>query len=53
MVPYSKKKKMAQRELGDPAANMGLRYLEYSISVEESTSFVRGKKVLKVLTFLK
>ncbi|XP_020171178.1 beta-1,2-xylosyltransferase XYXT1 isoform X1 [Aegilops tauschii subsp. strangulata] len=37
VVPYGKLEPMAQREFGDPAANMGLRYLEYSISVEEST----------------
>ncbi|KAM3345993.1 hypothetical protein ACQJBY_020484 [Aegilops geniculata] len=37
VVPYGKLEPMAQREFGDPAANMGLRYLEYSITVEEST----------------
>nr|AAV65332.1 HGA2 [Hordeum vulgare] len=37
VVPYGKLEPMAQREFGDPAADMGLRYLQYSITAEEST----------------
>nr|CAI30075.1 glycosyltransferase [Triticum aestivum] len=37
VVPYGNLEHMAKREFGDPAANMGLRYLEYSITAEEST----------------
>ncbi|KAL6627540.1 hypothetical protein ACP70R_031266 [Stipagrostis hirtigluma subsp. patula] len=37
VVPYGKLEPMARREFGVPAADMGLRYLEYSVAAEEST----------------
>ncbi|KAK3163723.1 hypothetical protein QOZ80_1AG0007450 [Eleusine coracana subsp. coracana] len=37
VVPYGKLEDMARREFGEPAAAMGLQYLEYSVAAEEST----------------
>ncbi|KAL6847774.1 hypothetical protein ACP4OV_021902 [Aristida adscensionis] len=37
VVPYGKLEALARREFGEPAADMGLRYLEYSVSAAEST----------------
>ncbi|KAL6848283.1 hypothetical protein ACP4OV_022411 [Aristida adscensionis] len=37
VVPYGRLERMARREFGEPAADMGLRYLEYSASAAEST----------------
>lgn len=37
VVPYGRLERMARRDFGDPAEDMGLRYLEYSVSAEEST----------------
>ncbi|KAK3160176.1 hypothetical protein QOZ80_1BG0056190 [Eleusine coracana subsp. coracana] len=37
VVPYGKLEPMARREFGEPAAAMGLQYLEYSVAAEEST----------------
>ncbi|XP_072985175.1 beta-1,2-xylosyltransferase XYXT1-like [Typha latifolia] len=37
VVPYGKLEHMAKMDFGDPAIDMQLRYLEYSISAEEST----------------
>jgi len=37
VVPYGKLERMVRREFGEPVADMGLRYLEYSITAEEST----------------
>ncbi|KAK3160173.1 hypothetical protein QOZ80_1BG0056150 [Eleusine coracana subsp. coracana] len=37
VVPYGKMEAIAREEFGAPAADMGLRYLEYSVTAEEST----------------
>ncbi|KAF7034344.1 hypothetical protein CFC21_045369 [Triticum aestivum] len=37
VVPYGNLEHMAKVDFGDPVADMGLRYLEYSITAEEST----------------
>jgi hypothetical protein len=37
VVPYGKMEGIAREEFGVPAADMGLRYLEYSVTAEEST----------------
>ncbi|XP_048561302.1 beta-1,2-xylosyltransferase XYXT1-like [Triticum urartu] len=37
VVPYGNLERMAKVDFGDPVADMGLRYLEYSITSEEST----------------
>ncbi|VAH55416.1 unnamed protein product [Triticum turgidum subsp. durum] len=37
VVPYGNLERMAKVDFGDPVADMGLRYLEYSITAEEST----------------
>ncbi|XP_020088025.1 uncharacterized protein LOC109710022 isoform X2 [Ananas comosus] len=37
VVPYGKLEHMAKMDFGDPAIDMKLKYLEYSISAEEST----------------
>ncbi|KAL6626613.1 hypothetical protein ACP70R_030339 [Stipagrostis hirtigluma subsp. patula] len=37
VVPYGKLEAMARREFGEPAADMGLKYLDYSVAAEEST----------------
>ncbi|PUZ57769.1 hypothetical protein GQ55_5G455800 [Panicum hallii var. hallii] len=37
VVPYGKLERMARTDFGEPVADMGLRYLEYSVAVEEST----------------
>ncbi|PUZ57771.1 hypothetical protein GQ55_5G456000 [Panicum hallii var. hallii] len=37
VVPYGKLEHIARMEYGEPAKDMGLRYLEYSVSAAEST----------------
>ncbi|GJN06005.1 hypothetical protein PR202_ga23688 [Eleusine coracana subsp. coracana] len=37
VVPYGKMESIAASEFGEPATDMGLMYLEYSVAVEEST----------------
>ncbi|XP_062183393.1 beta-1,2-xylosyltransferase XYXT1-like [Phragmites australis] len=37
VVPYGKLEPMARREFGEPAADMGLKYLDYSVTAREST----------------
>ncbi|KAK3160172.1 hypothetical protein QOZ80_1BG0056140 [Eleusine coracana subsp. coracana] len=37
VVPYGKMEFIARAEFSEPAADMGLKYLDYSVSVEEST----------------
>ncbi|KAL6848287.1 hypothetical protein ACP4OV_022415 [Aristida adscensionis] len=37
VVPYGKLEAMARKDFGEPVADMGLRYLEYSVAAEEST----------------
>ncbi|KAL5227857.1 hypothetical protein ABZP36_016122 [Zizania latifolia] len=37
VVPYGRLEPMAKADFGDPVADMGLRYLQYSIAAEEST----------------
>ncbi|KAG2587323.1 beta-1,2-xylosyltransferase XYXT1-like isoform X1 [Panicum virgatum] len=37
VVPYGKLERMARTDFGEPVADMGLRYLEYSVAAEEST----------------
>ncbi|RCV24387.1 hypothetical protein SETIT_5G080400v2 [Setaria italica] len=37
VVPYGKLERMARADFGEPVADMGLRYLEYSVAVEESS----------------
>nr|CAB3476522.1 unnamed protein product [Digitaria exilis] len=37
VVPYGKMDHIARLEYGDPARDMGLRYLEYIVTAEEST----------------
>ncbi|WVZ72021.1 hypothetical protein U9M48_020542 [Paspalum notatum var. saurae] len=37
VVPYGKMEHIARAEFGEPVADMGLRYLEYSVSAEESS----------------
>ncbi|CAO2160819.1 unnamed protein product [Urochloa humidicola] len=37
VVPYGKLEHIARLEYGEPAKGMGLKYLEYSVSAEEST----------------
>lgn len=37
VVPYGKLEDMARKDFGEPVADMGLRYLEYSVAAEEST----------------
>uniref|UniRef100_A0A0A9CST2 Glycosyltransferase 61 catalytic domain-containing protein n=1 Tax=Arundo donax TaxID=35708 RepID=A0A0A9CST2_ARUDO len=37
VVPYGKLEPMARREFGEPATDMGLKYLDYSVTAEEST----------------
>ncbi|GJN06002.1 hypothetical protein PR202_ga23685 [Eleusine coracana subsp. coracana] len=37
VVPYGKMEFIARAEFSDPATDMGLKYLDYSVSVEEST----------------
>ncbi|WVZ72020.1 hypothetical protein U9M48_020542 [Paspalum notatum var. saurae] len=37
VVPYGRLERMARADFGEPVADMGLRYLEYSVAAEEST----------------
>ncbi|GJN06006.1 hypothetical protein PR202_ga23689 [Eleusine coracana subsp. coracana] len=37
VVPYGKLEPMARTDFGEPVADMGLKYLEYSVAAEEST----------------
>ncbi|KAJ1282881.1 hypothetical protein BS78_03G085500 [Paspalum vaginatum] len=37
VVPYGRLERMARADFGIPVADMGLRYLEYSVAAEEST----------------
>jgi hypothetical protein len=37
VVPYGKLERMARTDFGEPVADMGLRYVEYSVAAEEST----------------
>ena len=37
VVPYGKMEHIARAEFAEPAADMGLRYLDYSVSAEESS----------------
>ncbi|CAL4957800.1 unnamed protein product [Urochloa decumbens] len=37
VVPYGKMEHIARAEFGEPVADMGLRYLEYSVAAEESS----------------
>lgn len=37
VVPYGKMEHIARAEFGEPAADMGLEYLDYSVSAEESS----------------
>ncbi|TVU22192.1 hypothetical protein EJB05_31874, partial [Eragrostis curvula] len=37
VVPYGKMEDIARAEFGEPATDMGLKYLEYSVTAEEST----------------
>nr|CAB3472464.1 unnamed protein product [Digitaria exilis] len=37
VVPYGKLERMARTDFGEPVADMGLRYIEYSVAAEEST----------------
>jgi hypothetical protein len=37
VVPYGRLERMARTDFGEPVADMGLRYLEYSVAAEEST----------------
>ncbi|CAO2180665.1 unnamed protein product [Urochloa humidicola] len=37
VVPYGKLERMARVDFGEPVADMGLKYLEYSVAAEEST----------------
>ena len=37
VVPYGKMEHIARAEFAGPAADMGLRYLDYSVSAEESS----------------
>ncbi|KAF8724625.1 hypothetical protein HU200_020895 [Digitaria exilis] len=37
VVPYGRMEMMASLAFGEPATDMGLRYLEYSVTAEEST----------------
>ena len=37
VVPYGKMDVIATLEFGEPAKEMGLRYLDYSVTAEEST----------------
>ena len=44
VVPYGKLEHIARMEYGEPAKDMGLRYLEYSVAAEESTLMEQGFK---------
>ncbi|TVU22200.1 hypothetical protein EJB05_31882 [Eragrostis curvula] len=37
VVPYGNLERMARTDFGEPVADMGLKYLEYSVAKEEST----------------
>ncbi|XP_006643718.2 beta-1,2-xylosyltransferase XYXT1-like [Oryza brachyantha] len=37
VVPYGRLERMAKADFGEPVADMGLRYVEYSVAAEEST----------------
>ncbi|KAF0918365.1 hypothetical protein E2562_023527 [Oryza meyeriana var. granulata] len=37
VVPYGRLERMAKADFGEPVADMGLRYIEYSVAAEEST----------------
>ncbi|KAL6627544.1 hypothetical protein ACP70R_031270 [Stipagrostis hirtigluma subsp. patula] len=41
VVPYGKMEFISRLEFGEPAANMGLKYLDYSVAAEESSLLER------------
>ena len=44
VVPYGKMEHIARAEFAEPAADMGLRYLDYSVSAEESSLWGRSTR---------